>query len=302
MSKHEEFCSAYECSRWGCKSIVRRLSSGAAAARRPAGLRHHAEGVCRTSFDYDLSDGTCRDGIHSCACTVREPSGGRAAEPVLAATASSLSSSSPSSSCALNAPAVALSAMTPTPQGALHSKKQMNQVHAINIRAQSSTCKRRLPSAWSPKRTSCTATAAMACARGVGGRLGTPLGSPHPALEKRIGSSHPLPPGSMPHAAKKAKIAGTAGGGGSSAPGSRFFLPFMSVSAANCGGGSPVVHEMVNDAADDEEDAFRRGPSSGTVPSTSGEQDGVRELGWNGFTLYRYRLDFYQLDEVCAPQ
>lgn len=47
-----------------------------------------------------------------------------------------------------------------------------------------------------------------------------------------------------------------------------------------------MVYEMVQDAADDEEDAVRR--SSGTWPRDGDEQEGGRrEMGWNGFTLYR---------------
>ena len=276
----EETRSGYEYPRGGYKSVVRRSSSSAAAPRRPAGSRHPTDDACRTSFDDGISGETCRDDLQSCPSTVRQQSGDNASEPGLVTTASSSSPSSPD-----NAPAARLSARAPMPRGTLHSKKKKNQMYNNNS-AQPPSCKRRLPSPWSPTRTSTTATAAMACARGVGGRLGTPLGSPHPAFDKRIGSFHPSPPASGPNAAKKAKLANTEGGG-SSALGSRYFPPFVSVTAPECGGGSPVVYEMVNDAADDEEDAIRRGSSSGTASSTSAEQGGVRELGWNGFTLYR---------------
>lgn len=276
--KQEVTRSSYSSSRGRYEDVGRSSSSRASAARR---TRYDIGSGCRTSsFDRDGctvdSAGTCRDGLHpSPSAAVWEPNGDdNTPAPFVAATVSA------PSSFPLNAPAAAatLSAVTPAPhhrrEGRLHFTNQKHKNNSAQL------------SASSPIRTSATVTATLAYTRGVGGRLGTPLGSPHPALEKRLGSSHPVP-AMVSNAAKKAKLADTVGY--SSAPGSHFFPPSMSVSTADCGGGSPVVFEMVQDAEDDEEDAIRR-----TSGMNGGQEGGPRELGWNGFTLYRYRLDIYQ--------
>ena len=274
------------------EDVIGRSSSSRApaATRRTAGVRFDVWSGCRlTSCDDGFaleSDGTRRDALHSCIPAVEEPSGD---ENASASSSSSCPHKAPAATAAAAAAATTtLSALTaaPQPYKSEVALRLSNQKHS-NKEQPPATCKRRLRSASSPIRTSAAATAALACARGVGGRLGSPLGSSCSALEKRLGSSHPAPP-SVSNATKKAKLSDTAGD--SSAPGSRFFPPSVSVSAANCGRGSPVVFEMVQDAADDEEDAIRR--SSGTSSSTDGDgQEGERrELGWDGFTLYRYTL------------
>ncbi|CAM9357249.1 unnamed protein product, partial [Ectocarpus sp. 12 AP-2014] len=116
--------------------------------------------------------------------------------------------------------------------------------------------------------------AALKCARGAGGRLGTPLGSPFPA------------PGEDWAAGRAASAAATAASVSvklserafePSAPGSRFFPPFGPTDAASDGAlYAPVVFEMVQDAADDEEDA------DGADNDAAG-----RVRGWHGLTLYR---------------
>lgn len=294
--KHEGVRSSYSSSsRRRCEDAVGRSAASSrapASARRIAGVRYDVRGGCRTTYSDDgctfNSDGTCREGLTSCPSGVWEPSGGENMSTPSVTTAPPPSSSYPG-----NAPeaAATLSATVPPPQPHPRQVAQRltNQTH--NDRTQPPTCKRRFPGASSPTRTSATAMAALACARGVGGRLGSPLGSAHPALEKRLGSSHPAP-ASVSSAAKKARLADTVGY--SSAPGSRFFPPSMSVSAVGCGRESPVVYEMVQDAADDEEDAIRR--SSGTWSTNGDEREGGRrEMGWNGFTLYRY---LYVLEDV----
>ncbi|CAB1109001.1 unnamed protein product [Ectocarpus sp. CCAP 1310/34] len=116
--------------------------------------------------------------------------------------------------------------------------------------------------------------AALKCARGAGGRLGTPLGSPFPA------------PGEDWAAGRAASAAASAAARSvhlserafePSAPGSRFFPPFGHTDAASDGAlCAPVVFEMVQDAADDEEDA------DGADNDAAG-----RVRGWHGLTLYR---------------
>lgn len=277
-------------------------SRAPASARRKAGVRYNVRSGCRArSFDdgctFD-SDGTCRDGLNFSPSGVWEPSGGENTSTPLVATVPPSSSSYPRSAPKATA-TLSTTAPPPQPNQREVALRVTNQAYNNN-RTQPPTCKRRLPGASSPTRTFATATAALACVRGVGGRLGSPLGSAHPALEKRLGSSHPAP-ASVSSAAKKVRLADTAGN--SSAPGSRFFPPSMSVSAVGCGRGSPVVYEMVQDAADDEEDAVRR--SSGTWPRDGDEQEGGRrEMGWNGFTLYRYGSTdwtFVKLGDVILP-
>lgn len=105
---------------------------------------------------------------------------------------------------------------------------------------------------------------ALICARGVGGRLGSPLGDAHAAAgrswaEGRSASALASAAAKSLEFAKEKLI-------GSKTPGSRFFPPHAD------GVHSPAVHEMVRDAADDEEEA---------VVETW--------TAWGGLTLYRYR-------------
>lgn len=120
--------------------------------------------------------------------------------------------------------------------------------------------------------------AALVCARGVGGRLGTPLGSPYPAPgnDWATGLSASL---SAATAATTSRLPQTVFR--SSTPGSRFFPPFEVAGSDDSGGGSPVVFEVVKDAADCEEDALCGG-------SFLADKEIGRGLkGWHGLTLYR---------------
>lgn len=123
--------------------------------------------------------------------------------------------------------------------------------------------------------------AAMTSARGVGGRLGSPLGSPHPApgMTWAAGRSASV----KANAAARSTATLSARGTFSSAPGSKFFPPFVyaGASADPAAGGSPVVLEMVRDAADDEEDTF-----AGATTDAKGASAG-RIAGWQGLTRFR---------------
>lgn len=126
--------------------------------------------------------------------------------------------------------------------------------------------------------TSPALTAALACARGIGGRLGTPLGSPYPAP----GGDWAAGCSASAAACAAARIARRSKGGiKSSAPGSRFFPPFAVAGAPAI---SPVVFEMVQDAADDEEDAAAAAAAAGAGDSGAA----TRGEGWQGLMLYRW--------------
>lgn len=117
--------------------------------------------------------------------------------------------------------------------------------------------------------------AALACARGIGGRLGTPLGSPYPAP----GNDWATGRSASASARAGARTDTRSGGGvGPSALGSRFFPPFALVSAGALGAtvSAPVVLEMVQDAAEDEEDVATDNGAAG------------RGAGWHGLMLYRW--------------
>ncbi|CAM9467775.1 unnamed protein product [Ectocarpus fasciculatus] len=114
--------------------------------------------------------------------------------------------------------------------------------------------------------------AALNCARGVGGRLGTPLGSPFPAPGGDWAAGRAASAAAGAVARVSVKLSGRAFE--PSAPGSRFFPPFGPSGVASDGAlCAPVVLEMVQDAADDEEDGDD--DVAGTV------------RGWHGLTLYR---------------
>ncbi|CAN0013977.1 unnamed protein product, partial [Ectocarpus sp. 8 AP-2014] len=126
-----------------------------------------------------------------------------------------------------------------------------------------------------PPRSSPALKAALKCARGVGGRLGTPLGSPFPAPGEDWAAGRAASGAASAAARVSVKLSGRAFE--PSAPGSRFFPPFGPTGAASDGAlCAPVVFEMVQDAADDEEDA-------------DGADNDVacRVIGWHGLTLYR---------------
>lgn len=129
----------------------------------------------------------------------------------------------------------------------------------------------------SPSTTSRALTAALACARGIGGRLGTPLGSPYPAPGEdwATGCSVSASACAAARTAKRSESDIK-----SSTPGSRFFPPFA---AAGTPAISPVVFEMVQDAADDEEDAAATAAVAAVDSGTA-----TRGEGWQGLTLYRW--------------
>lgn len=122
--------------------------------------------------------------------------------------------------------------------------------------------------------------AALAGARGIGGRLGTPLGSPYPAPGKDWAAGN-FASVSAGAAARRAARSGV--GIKPSAPGSRFFPPFTSASSSTSSVPSPVVFEMVQDAADDEEDVAA---AAAAVTATNNGAVG-RGAGWHGLMLYR---------------
>ncbi|CAM9269484.1 unnamed protein product [Ectocarpus sp. 4 AP-2014] len=116
---------------------------------------------------------------------------------------------------------------------------------------------------------------ALKCARGAGGRLGTPLGSPFPAPGEDWAAGRAASAAASAAARISVKLSERAFE--PSAPGSRFFPPFGPTDGASDGAlCAPVVFEMVQDAADDEEDA------DGADNDVAG-----RVRGWHGLTLYR---------------
>ena len=78
-----------------------------------------------------------------------------------------------------------------------------------------------------------------------------------------------------------------------SAPGSRFFPPFAAVSADASGeavgaASSPVVFEMVQDAADDEEEAAAAAAVEATAAAGVADNGAAGTgTGWHGLMLYR---------------
>lgn len=145
-----------------------------------------------------------------------------------------------------------------------------------------------------PTATSAAAAIAIACARGVGGRLGTPLGSAFPAPGSKDWATGRSVAGAASMASARVKKLSNGGNmcGSSLTPGSRIFPPF---GLPTGGGGSsesssPVVLEMVKDAADDEKDTLdgldRSDGDEGL--RSSAEECGKGERGWHGLTLYRF--------------
>lgn len=122
--------------------------------------------------------------------------------------------------------------------------------------------------------------AALTCAHGIGGRLGTPLGSPYPAPGENWVAGRSASASASASAIAAARMATRSGGGlKPSAPGSRFFPPFGSAVSVS----SSAVLEMVRDAADDEEDVAAA--PDATAPGGNGAAG--RGTGWHGLTLYR---------------
>ncbi|CAM9719035.1 unnamed protein product, partial [Scytosiphon promiscuus] len=125
--------------------------------------------------------------------------------------------------------------------------------------------------------------AALAAARGVGHRFGTPLGNPHPTpgLTWATWSASVKPNAAIRRAADVSE-----GRPFPSAPGSRFFPPSVHTGAVDCSpaGGSPVVLEMVRDAADDEDETASvcAGPANDPTEAGAG-----RNASWHGLTRYR---------------
>lgn len=136
----------------------------------------------------------------------------------------------------------------------------------------------------SPRPAQSPLEAALASARGEGGRLGTPLGSPYPAPGLTWAAGLSASVSSKAAARTAAHLSG--GRSDSFAPGSNFFPSFVCAGAAaeSAGGGSPVVLEMVRDAAADEEDAALAvaGATEDATEAAAG-----RVAGWHGLTLYR---------------
>lgn len=135
-----------------------------------------------------------------------------------------------------------------------------------------------------PPPTSPALAAALTCAHGIGGRLGTPLGSPYPAPGEGWVAAR------LASASARAAAARTAprstGGMKPSAPGSRLFPPFVSAGASGEAASSPVVFEMVRDAADDEEDVA----TAAAAAAAAGVDNGAAGMGagWHGLMLYRW--------------
>lgn len=172
------------------------------------------------------------------------------------------------------------SPLPPPLAGSQHDSPTSPGPQTAGAGERSLTCSDRDAGRRSPQTSSPALTAALACARGVGGRLGTPLGSPYPAPGEDwvAGCSASV---AACIAAREARLFGRQGLK-PSAPGSRFFPPFALAGAHPSSGStsSPVVLEMVRDSADDEEDAVAAAAevAEGTVATG---------VGWHGLMLYR---------------
>ena len=123
--RHEGVRPSYSSSHRRYEGVGRSSPSRAPAARQTAELRSDIGSGCRTSLDDDSafdSDGTYRDGLHSCPSTIREQSSNDSAPAPFVATASA------SSSYPHTAPTAAtLSAMTPAPHQREVSLRVTNQ-------------------------------------------------------------------------------------------------------------------------------------------------------------------------------
>ena len=140
--------------------------------------------------------------------------------------------------------------------------------------------------------------AALACAHGIGGRLGTPLGSPYPAPGEDWVAGRSASASARAATAGATKRRPRRGGLRSSAPGSRFFPPVVSAGGASGGSSpaasvavtAPVVFEMVQDAAEDEEDAAAEAAEAAAVAVAEDDLAERRGAGWHGLMLYRYSV------------
>eukprot|EP00752_Nemacystus_decipiens_P005087 g4616.t1 len=139
----------------------------------------------------------------------------------------------------------------------------------------------------SPPPPSSAVAAALTCAHGIGGRLGTPLGSPYPAPGEDWVTGRSASASARAAAARTAKRFGGDVKFETSAPGSRFFPPFFSASSAGTPGQSvsPVVFEMVQDAAEDEDDVVAEAAAAALV--VAGNVVAECGAGWHGLMLYR---------------
>lgn len=141
-----------------------------------------------------------------------------------------------------------------------------------------------------PLAASAALEAALACARGVGGRLGTPLGNPLPAQGNNWTTGRSA---SAMASSEVQRSIFAAANRLPSTPGSRFFPPFLLEGTPGAGECSPATFEMVKDAADDEDEEYAFCGNIGKA--IAGEGGGVGESGWRGLTLYRYDERLFEL-------